>query len=93
MQLKLLCTWLKTTLAYLVINLVINSGAKRGLVVAKKLVVNDFWLVVNGGLAAVVGGSCKYRGLIKSSLYFKETALLKNEFVWSVTLFVLSLPN
>jgi len=25
------------------------SGAKKGLVVAKKLAVNDFWLIVNGG--------------------------------------------
>ena len=32
-------------------------GAKRGLVVAKKLVVDDFWLVVSGGWA-----SCNYRG-------------------------------
>ena len=30
------------------------QGLKKGLVVAKKLVVNDFWLVVNGDLA-----SCK----------------------------------
>ena len=31
-----------------------NQGLKKGLVVAKKQVVNDFWLVVNGDLA-----SCK----------------------------------
>ena len=31
-----------------------NQGLKKGVVVAKKLVVNDFWLVVNGGLAIVV---------------------------------------
>ena len=30
------------------------SGATKGLVVGKKLVVNDFWLVVNGDWA-----SCK----------------------------------
>ena len=31
-----------------------KQGLKKGLVVAKKLVVNDFWLVVNGDSA-----SCK----------------------------------
>ena len=31
-----------------------NQGLKKGLVVAKKLVVSDFWLVVNGDWA-----SCK----------------------------------
>ena len=31
----------------------IPRGQKRGLVVAKNLVVNDFWLVVNGNLASL----------------------------------------
>jgi len=60
-------TWLKTTLVYLGINLVINSGATRELVVAKRLVVNNFgckWWFGYGGW-----GSCEYRGLMKSSLY------------------------
>ena len=37
------------------------QGLKKGLVVAKKLVVNDFWLVVNGDWA-----SCKSQAKIAS---------------------------
>ena len=45
------------------LSLVLQSpGAKKGLVVAKKLVIEDIWLVVNGGWA-----SCKHIGLSKTT--------------------------
>jgi len=62
-------TWLKTTLVYLGINLVINSGATRELVVAKRLVVNNFGYSCKWWFGYGSWGSCEYRGLIESSLY------------------------